>query len=945
MIKRLFFLVIVLLSFAAADKPMFAYEPHPIFGLDTKWWNKQGSLKYAYAPSTIYYDHKFHQFYCSSGGASDNFFNPNQNKALTKSFDHIRYRTSKDGSNWSAPRIVMTVKERSNAEAGPDDDLCACDPAVIYGDDGYWYMLYGSNAKKKGFLNDPRMWVRDSFPLVIYLARARFVQGPYFRYTDNGWEDEIYDANKLKNSKPKIVLGAATTDWPEGGVNYRFLGAAQPTIVRKDNKFYVWYRTNWYRKEKNSELCISLDKMCYVYHNMRFLHVVVDKLTDLPQIEEKFDFGSNVHIITGNKLLRLDGNGGEIPMEEPADGSKNQFYDGYSIFDVRYNVDRKKYEMWTTFRYFIRGQGVMKYESDDGIDWTFVKYEDLGSYNYIHNVGVSGDAFGVIRGDKYLISFSAPYPVDKKNPERALDWSDEDLRNIGYNIEDHRDRDSTLKGSWGMWQQLADKEWKTDIINYLFVGHGFPPNINADKAHYFTGDFDGDGVSDLGAVDKSSHKWYLFSSRRRCYMDWEGNCKDLGFGEILIKNTFDTNGELVDDGMTDDFEIITGDYDGDGKTDIGAVDRANSRWYIRSSRTGGYGIGSSPSLPNYIPWGWQWGGMSADFKIIVGDYNGDGITDRAIYNGSNWYIISSLATEYTLADGFFTVRGGTDNFIPWGWSWEWSAGKPMNENAVVVAGDFDGDGITDRAVYEKNSGKWTSLSTRADRLTAVTWRWLNGKSKLSLWRYNFIGSDHKKTIPIVGDYDGDGVDDLVHVEKSTGKWVYFSSLEGRKVDIGYGWKAWKNSAEASRIVLVGDFDGDGVMDPAFVDRENRMFYVRSSRTGEEGIHLQRIKYVSYDSSNDFFAKKGADPIGCQKPIEEPKAAPVVSKAPSMNVAVDGKKVTVTNVEYGSKVAVFDMLGKRILEAPAGMNAATFEVPTYGKYIVRAGAQSRVIMVK
>jgi hypothetical protein len=54
---------------------------------------------------------------------------------------------------------------------------------------------------------------------------------------------------------------------------------------------------------------------------------------------------------------------------------------------------------------------------------------------------------------------------------------------------------------------------------------------------------------------------------------------------------------------------------------------------------------------------------------------------------------------------------------------------------------------------------------------------------------------------------------------------------------------------------------------------------------------------------------------------------------------------VTNVEYGSKVAVFDMLGKSVLEAPAGMNAATFEVPTYGKYIVRAGAQSRAIMVK
>ena len=149
MFKRLFLLVIVLLSFATADKPMFAYDPHPIKGLErySTYWKKQYALKYAHSPSTVYYDHKFHQFYCSTGDATDNFFNPKGKLGLERSFDHIRYRTSKDGSNWSAPRIVLTVNERSGTEldGGKYDDLCACDPAVIYGDDGYWYMLYGSN--------------------------------------------------------------------------------------------------------------------------------------------------------------------------------------------------------------------------------------------------------------------------------------------------------------------------------------------------------------------------------------------------------------------------------------------------------------------------------------------------------------------------------------------------------------------------------------------------------------------------------------------------------------------------------------------------------------------------------------------------------------------------------------------------------------------------------
>lgn len=935
MFKRLFLLVIVLLSFASADKPMFAYEPHPIKGLDASRFNGQGDLKYAYAPSTVYYDHKFHQFYCSTGGASDNFFNPKGKLGLEKSFDHIRYRTSKDGSNWSAPRIVLTVNERSGSEldGGKYDDLCACDPAVVYGDDGYWYMLYGSNAKKNGLLYDSRMSVQDSFPLVIYLARARFVQGPYFKYTDKGWEDEIYDANKLKNSKPKIVLGVVPHDSVEfvGDSTYRALGAAQPTIVRKDGKFHVWFRTDLYKKEKN-KMCKD-DVPCYIKQESIFKYVSVDKLIDLPEREnDSFPQMIKIH---GEGLQALV-SGGEENIE-----GLYPFHGAYSVFDVRYNVDEDSLEMWTVFRYLIRGQKIKRFKSGDGLKWKFVKDEDLGSYNYIHNAGVAGDAFGAVKNGKYLISFSAPYSV-KGDPEAAIDWSDAVLRDSGYNIEDHRDSGAVLSGSWGMWQQLADKKWNTDTVSYPSSGFKLDSIISATETHYFTGDFDGDGVSDLGAVDKSSHMWYLYSSRRGCYMDWGGNCKSEGFGEILIRSTYLSNDSIVDDGMTDEFEIIAGDYDGDGKTDVGAVDRTNSRWYIRSSRTGGYGIGSSPSLPDYIPWGWQWGGMNSAFKIVVGDYNGDGIADRAIYNGSDWFIISSLATDNTVANGFFTVRGGIDNFIPWGWPWE-STHIPLNGNAVVMPGDFDGDGITDRAVYETNSGKWTSLSTRiGGNTTALTWRWLNGNPDLPLWRNNFIGSiglDHRITTPVVGDYDGDGVDDLVHVEKSTGNWVYFSSLEGRIVTIECGWRAfWRRAALNDRVVvLVGDFDGDGKMDPAFVDRGERKFYVRSSRTEMNGINNQIIKYVSFDPNNGFFRKIGTDPIDDKKPV--------VPEAPSMNVAVEGRKVTVTNVEYGSKVAVFDMLGKRILEAPAGVNAAIFEVPSYGKYIVRSGAQSRVIMVK
>ena len=65
MLKRLsiILLTVASLCMAASDKPVFAYEPHPIKGLAnySTYWKTQGALKYAHSPSTIYFDHIFHQ--------------------------------------------------------------------------------------------------------------------------------------------------------------------------------------------------------------------------------------------------------------------------------------------------------------------------------------------------------------------------------------------------------------------------------------------------------------------------------------------------------------------------------------------------------------------------------------------------------------------------------------------------------------------------------------------------------------------------------------------------------------------------------------------------------------------------------------------------------------------------------------------------------------------
>jgi len=879
MFKRLFVILLTAISLcmAVVSTPMFAYDPFPTEGLGSwhyrQWRDGEDPAPYSYAPATVYYNGTFHQFYCSNSEASDSHFNPyhlpNFNNSWSyfnkffNSWDYIRYRTSKDGVHWSAPRIVMSVNVNG-------DEVSACDPSVVKGKDGYWYMLYDGNIPGDEVSGSPR------YGTVVYLARSKYIQGPYFKYTVAGWEDEIGDVT-TNPPKPEIMLIGESTD--DG------YGVGQQSLaVDNHGYFHVWFR-NAAREIK---------------------HIRVKNLTSL-----KYGDAKSVSWKKNNNDAKHDFS--ETFIDENGNGVS------YDIGDVRYNGLLERWEMWCVTGYMVENTKITKFISRNGVDWIPQNENEIGAYNFIHNIGVSGDERGWTWGDKYLISFSGPKP--------GLSKTKAELKTEGYDI-DAQSPERPLIGEWPMWQVLVGGVWKQHQEYYSPSGFLFPHGVTSTDVVYFTGDYDGDGVTDLGAVDRSTNKWYVYSSGYRNY---------IYDGEELIP------------GMNHDYEVIAGDYDGDGKTDIGAVDKANGRWIIKSSKTDLLGLGSSQLEPNWIPPGWQWGGMNSFFNIVVGDFDGDGKADRAIYapegfdnpvgNGRKWYIISSMVNDYAVANGLENVYGKR---IPFGWIW-----SSMTNSHVAVSGDFDGDGITDRVIYNKNDGTWSSYSSRCEG-EPVTWHW-DWRNDNGSW-HNSTGLDNYKpfnitpedlpfTLPFTGDFDGDGVSDLVQVDFKNRRWYFYGSLsEGSAFPMGADWGKFQNAGDP--VVLIGDFDGDGKTDRAFADKENHRFYVISSKTGREGIN-QSVKYIQKNPDNLYYFAKSA----AEKPIEEPKAAPVVSKAPSMNVAVDGKKVTVTNVEYGSKVAVFDMLGKSVLEAPAGMNAATFEVPTYGKYIVRAGAQSRVIMVK
>jgi hypothetical protein len=307
-----------------------------------------------------------------------------------------------------------------------------------------------------------------------------------------------------------------------------------------------------------------------------------------------------------------------------------------------------------------------------------------------------------------------------------------------------------------------------------------------------TGDFDGDEK-----IDKATY--------------------DLGEWNILK-----SNGGTIQTDFGDLAHIPTpGDYDGDGKTDIATYNTINYNYYIQfssgqepnwlanhsrrntSTGTTSYYLGwegTEPIIGDFDGDGMTdlalytttWGGTNNDWHIvystggeepfdwgapgfepIVGDYDGDGKTDIAIYetatykysikfssgNEPNWLInLNQTAT----ANGTYASRRSTTSGFPryyLGWS-----------GTTPVTGDFDGDGYTDLAIYKIN---WSGSPKYYD--WAIVYSSGNPENYIDL---GTIGD-----MPIPGDYGNDFADDLATYNPSYDNWQFSYSQQANSGQI------------------------------------------------------------------------------------------------------------------------------------------------------------------
>ena len=174
---------------------------------------------------------------------------------------------------------------------------------------------------------------------------------------------------------------------------------------------------------------------------------------------------------------------------------------------------------------------------------------------------------------------------------------------------------------------------------------------------------------------------------------------------------------------------VSGDYDGDGESDLALFNDDLGTWYIKTL--------DNTVITNGVSWGFP-GCVAAP-----GDYNGSSdpnvarTNDLSVFNASTgkWYIKE--------LDG--TILG---------WDIDW--GFP---GCVPVQGDYDGDGKDDLALYDTASGNWYI-------------RKLSGPILKMGYNWGFPGC-----LPVSGDYDGDGFNDLAVFDPATGNW-YIKELNG-----------------------------------------------------------------------------------------------------------------------------------------------------------------------
>jgi hypothetical protein len=298
------------------------------------------------------------------------------------------------------------------------------------------------------------------------------------------------------------------------------------------------------------------------------------------------------------------------------------------------------------------------------------------------------------------------------------------------------------------------------------------------------GDLNGDGHNDVAGRNANSKRLHL----------WPGN----GTGRFR-------KARLLSEDWSG-YEITTGvgDFDGDGHADLVARDRDNKVWLIRG--TGRNALGDRTPLAE------GWGGY--DVIAGLGDVTNDGDPDLVVRTRR-----SQVAYVYP-GDGHGGLQHRLGAFTKFG-----------GVDFLAVAGDVTGNGAAD-------------LVGRNKRGHLVVWD--NNRQK-NITRIVSAGERFPDTNLLlnVGDWDGDGHNDLLSRRASSGDLLFHAGKRGtgfeHPVRAGTAWNG------VGMVAAVGDITGDGYPDLLAQHKRGGMrIYPGDGRHGFDRWYIAHSRIAATD---------------------------------------------------------------------------------------------------
>jgi hypothetical protein len=383
-----------------------------------------------------------------------------------------------------------------------------------------------------------------------------------------------------------------------------------------------------------------------------------------------------------------------------------------------------------------------------GIDWPSARMECITSvavHEFGHALGVvhederPGSQCGGQDGTDYDATFGARDPVSIMNYCSPIWDNDSFLSPFDIAGAQHlygRGADNDFV--WYSFGNVVD--FTSSAVDALLFDTK-PRTVSGSYSRPFTGDFNGDGRSDVFWYQPGSGADLLWRAR-----------SGQRFAEM---SGFDIDGT---------YTPIVGNFDGDGYDDIywyGEGTRADFLWFGTSDMAF-----SEPGSPKRFDY-------SGRFVPLVGDFDNNGRSDIFWYKPGTgqdyiWWgsgaagdfteVTSEASGTYQPFTGDFDGDGYSD--IYWygpgtarDFTWWGRSGRSFttnvdldayDEDARPVVGDFDGNGTTD--IF------WDVIDPDTN-----DWVWLNWPER---WESGFSSRILDEYTGLTGDFNGDGTDDI-----------------------------------------------------------------------------------------------------------------------------------------------------------------------------------------